>query len=478
VSTKAKKNARRRKTAGPKPKAKSVTRRRRKPAAPIEVFEDANPVEVAVLAPAPPPVVEEHEPLEPLSTPEPSFASRVPPPAPDRPHPDRRRAIFFDVENTSRAEHIARVIEHLAVDRTAARTDFIAVGNWRVIGHDTARLLARHGAQLVHSAPSVGVRDWSDLRIAVGAGVWLAAARAGDVIELVSDDRAFDAVGDVAAALGISYRRLSFRRLAAMRTGEAASVAEAPPEPLRQEEPRGGGDRGRRRGRRGGRGRDRDRGRDHRDRDRDHPRHVPPPPAPVLEPSPTGAQVMPEKNGEPAIEPHTAPHDEIVSVVQELIERSRDRSLSIDTLANALKSRGFRRPPGSPRLITRLRRIREITIDRTGRITLVDGASPSPVADAAPEREEAPPPAPVAVQEPEPYDEPEEEAPNGNRAPPPPRSVDDFDPWNEPTPGNEITGGPGRVPPGEVFPAPARRRRSRRGGRGRHRGRSGQPAAP
>jgi hypothetical protein len=199
----------------------------------------------------------------------------------------------------------------------------------------------------------------------------------------------------------------------------------------------------------------------------------------VLEPSPTGAQVVPEHNGEPAIEPHTAPHDEIVSVVQELIERSRDRSLSIDTLANALKSRGFRRPPGSPRLITRLRRIREITIDRTGRITLVDGVSPIPAAEAAPAREEAPLPEPVAAQEPEPYDEPEEEGPNGNRAPPPPRSVDDFDPWNEPTPGNEITGGPGRVPPGEVFPAPARpRRRSRRGGRGRHRGRSGQPAAP
>jgi hypothetical protein len=186
---------------------------------------------------------------------------------------------------------------------------------------------------------------------------------------------------------------------------------------------------------------------------------------------------VPEGDGEPAIEPHTAPHDEIVSVVQELIQRSRDRALSIDTLANALKSRGFRRPPGSPRLITRLRRIREITIDRTGRITLVDGAPPSP-AEAAPTREEAPPLVPVAAQEPEPYHEPEEEGPNGNRAPPPPIPADDFDPWNEPTPGNEITGGPGRVPPGEVFPTPVRRRRSRRGGRGRHRGRSGQPAAP
>ena len=90
---------------------------------------------------------------------EPVFANRVSPAPPDRPFPSSHRAIFFDVENTSRAAHIARVIEHLAVDRVGRRTDFVAVGNWRVIGHDTARLLARHGAHLVHSAPSVGVRD-------------------------------------------------------------------------------------------------------------------------------------------------------------------------------------------------------------------------------------------------------------------------------------------------------------------------------
>ena len=37
----------------------------------------------------------------------------------------------------------------------------------------------QRGAHLVHSAPSTGVRDWSDLRIAVAAGIWLAAARPG-----------------------------------------------------------------------------------------------------------------------------------------------------------------------------------------------------------------------------------------------------------------------------------------------------------
>ena len=101
----------------------------------------------------------------------------------------------------------------------------MAVGNWRVIGHDTARLLAHHGAALVHSAPSVGVRDWSDLRIAVSAGVWLAGARPGDVIEIVSDDQAFDAVGDVAASLGVTFRRTSYRALAG---GRSAPQVEAP----------------------------------------------------------------------------------------------------------------------------------------------------------------------------------------------------------------------------------------------------------
>lgn len=463
MSTRPKKSKRRRVAAGSKPK--SVSRRRKPPAPEVEAFEAAVDVEAAPPPSLLPAVVEEHDPVVQLSIPEPSFAARVVPPAPDRAHPDHRRAIFFDVENTSRAEHIARVIEHLSVDRQVSRTEFIAVGNWRVIGHDTARLLARHGAQLVHSAPSVGVRDWSDLRIAVAAGVWLAAARAGDVIELVSDDRAFDAVGDVAASLGISFRRLSFRRLAGMRAADGGFATEAVvPEAPRQEAPRGGGGRGRRRGRRGGRGRDQRDHRDHRDqREPERPR-----PAPVFEPAPTGAHVPPETNGEPALEPHTAPHDELVGVVRELIDRSRDNVVSIDTLANALKSRGFRRPPGSPRLITRLRRIKEITIDRGGRITLVGGdhgGRPEP-------QESAPPPAapPVIVdRDPDEYDAP------GNRALPPEPPLGEFDP-DEPTPGNELSGGPGRVPPGEVDVS-RRRRRSRRGGRGRHRGRSSAPTA-
>src|SRR5258705_4267143 len=204
--------------------------------------------------PAEPPVPETTALPVRTATPERAFAGRVKPAAAPAPLPTGRRAIFVDVENSSRADHIGRVLDHLAIDRADRRVDLIAVGNWRVIGADSARLLARRGAQLVHSAPSTGVRDWSDLRIAVSAGVWLGSGRPGDLIEIISDDRAFDAVGDVAAVLGVEYRRLSYRNL----SGVTPSAEEAPaPETAAPREGRGGrrGGRGRRPGGRSGRSR-------------------------------------------------------------------------------------------------------------------------------------------------------------------------------------------------------------------------------
>jgi hypothetical protein len=76
-------------------------------------------------------------------------------------------------------------------------TDFCAIGNWGGVGDESAPLFARHGARLLHRAPAPGVQPWSDLRIGVAAGTWLGAARAEDRIDMVSDDRAFDAVGDM-----------------------------------------------------------------------------------------------------------------------------------------------------------------------------------------------------------------------------------------------------------------------------------------
>jgi hypothetical protein len=301
-------------------------------------------------------------------------------PAP--PRPTARRAIFLDVENTSRPQHLAHVIDHLAVDRRDCTTDLVAVANWKVVSHESARLLAQRGAQLVHSAPSTGVRDWSDLRIAVAAGIWLAAARPGDAIEIVSDDRAFDAVGDVAASLGIGFHRLSYRRLV---KGEVDEIASAEP---RQEA--GGASRARRR-HRGGRGRS--------------GTHRPPSagvherrPAAVAGPQPRA----PAAHGAPhAAEAQTAPHDEIVSIVRELVEASPGRSVSMDTLANALKSRGFRRPPGSPRLMTRLRRIREVVVSPSGAITLAeDGQAPEPEPRQPPEEPATAAPTALAGAEP------------------------------------------------------------------------------
>jgi len=402
-------------------------------------------------ATAPPEPQAEPAPFEvEFANPEFVFAARAAarPPEPERPFPTSRRAIFFDVENTSRPQHIARVIDYLSVDRLGRRTDFVAVGNWRVIGHDTARLLAGHGAQLLHSAPSVGVKDWSDLRIAVAAGVWLGTARPGDILEILSDDRAFDAVGDVATSLGISFRRLSYRGL----TGtprEAEPVAAAEP----RVEPSSGGRY--RRGRRGGYGGRREM------------------PTARAAPQPAARPVV-------AAEPHTAPHDELLGVARDLIRLAPGGAVTLDTLANALKGRGFSRTPGSPRLITRLRRIRELTVSRSGHITLVDPHSAAqtpmeaepleaesaeiepidvePVARAAPER--APRPSPRDTRS---LDERRAEVEAAQRL----HAVGS--PAPAPAPAPALAPAPAPAPPSEDPQDDGhRRRRSRRGGR-RHR---------
>ena len=339
------------------------------------------PKAAARVEPQPAPVAPSAEPADiVLSTPEVAFAARALPPEPERPVPARRRAIFFDVENTSRPEHISRVFDHLAVDWSSWRTELIAVGNWKVIGRDTARLLARHGAHLIHSAPSVGVSDWSDLRIGVAAGVWLARARPGDVLEIITNDRAFDAVGDVAASLGIGFKRLTHHGLV------AAAHEDEVPAPTRAPASEGHARR---------------RGRGYRRRRWGEGAPAAPAVQPTVRPpEPVVAETPAEVGEEAAASAHTAPHDEIINVVHDLMQRSPTRAVTIDTLANALKGRGFSRTPGSPRLITRLRRIKEISVSRSGVITLVgEGAEtvPAPVEPAAPPPVESIAEAPIAA---------------------------------------------------------------------------------
>jgi hypothetical protein len=433
------------------PKKKTTKRRRsggrrrpapvRKAAPPAEVPPQPTPVPTVAVpaldqAPEAPPEI-------PLANPEAAFAARAAarPPEPERPLPAIRRAIFFDVENTSRVQHIARVIDYLAVDRLGRRTDFVAVGNWRVIGHDTARLLAGHGAQLLHSAPSVGVKDWSDLRIAVGAGVWLGTARPGDILEIISDDRAFDAVGDVATGLGIAFRRLSYRGLTGLPREFEPAAAPAAAEP-RGEAPAAP----RRRRRRGGRGRRE---------------------APIVQAAPPAAA----RHVVSGAEAHTAPHDELLGVTRDLIRASSNGAVTLDTLANALKARGFSRPPGSPRLITRLRRLRELSVSRSGHITLVDSNAVEPVGTGAqPDR---------AVDDLEPVvdqlDDEDRDLPDGNRRDD--RPLDERRAAVEAAQRSPEAGVPDRAAAGEgPRDAGQRRRRSRRGGR-RHR-RHSAPAAP
>lgn len=384
----------------------------------------------ATPAPAPAESVEPESALPAVlnATPERGFAARVRPPAPSPPLPAARRAIFVDVENSSRADHISRVLDHLAIDRQERRVDLIAVGNWRVIGADSARLLARRGAHLVHSAPSTGVKDWSDLRIAVSAGVWLGSARPGDLVEIISDDRAFDAVGDVAALLGVEYRRLSYRGLTGL-----ASMAE----PLEPEAPapRDG------HGRRGRRGRRRARGGGGRP---EHPGRVPAPPRAVV---PHAAAPAHEPARAPEGAAHTAPHDELVEIVRELADRAPNGAVLIDTLARTLKERGFSRPPGSPRLITRLRRIRELEVSRTGMITLVGAAAGAARGDEGPELEAEPDGAEAGTE-------------------------------GGPEPGNEAEPEPGTAPAGGARSRPRRRGRRRRRRRGGGGGGTPPPSSP
>jgi len=152
---------------------------------------------------------------------------------------------------------------------------------------------------------------------------------------------------------------------------------------------------------------------------------------------------------------HTAPHDELVDVVRELAGRAPGGAVLIDTLARALKERGFSRPPGSPRLITRRRRIRELAVSRTGMITLVSAAHAAPAPEEALEESEPMTAVPAEAGE-----------LDGNVAP---EEADEVDGNVAPA---AVRAGEGR-PGGGPRRGRRRRRRRRRGGGG-----GGTPAAP
>lgn len=438
-----------------KPRAATAnTKIAKKPRAPRKKKAVAAPVEAApeivdlpvvvppaevIPAPAPTTVIIQ------TVNPETLFHERHAGAAPPRPLPARRRGVFFDVENTSRPSDVERVLDHLGLDFSDHDTEFFAVGNWRVVGHETARLLASRGARLVHSAPAVGVRDWSDLRIAVSAGVWLAAARPGDMIQIVSDDQAFDAVGDVAMSLGVSFDRLSYRRM-------AGSAAAADPIPAATGDDRRDS-RGRRRRRPGsGSGRS-SYGSDRNDRS-ERPRSAAPPPR---RPAPAPVAVANDEDAAQA-----ASEAEIVGVIHDLLANSPN-GISLDALTNALKAAGHRRPPGSLRLVTRLRRIKSVDFINNNMIRLHgDDAGERP----APPPRPAPPVRHHAIE----FDShgilsAERDEPRGSSIDPEHDDADDAENGE----GGEDGGDETAVATGDQ-PATGARRRRRRGGR-RRRGR-------
>jgi len=259
-----------------------------------------------------------------------------------------QRTVFIDVENTSHEEALERVLEQLEIDRANLPTEVIGVGNWRLVAQRLARRLAALGAQLVHSAPVAGVRDWSDLWIAVAAGLRLGRALPGDTLEIVSNDKAFDAVGDAAAGLGVIFRRIT------LTTGHTRQpVSDSLPEESRAP-------RRRRRGTRGGA---------KKAALVAAPGAVATPSAPAAtaahHPAPTRAAPAPTEG------PHTATHEQITALLERLSGGIADRWVNLDVLENVLKNEGFSRPPGSQRLVTRLRRLEDIEVSPHGAVRLI-----------------------------------------------------------------------------------------------------------
>jgi len=295
---------------------------------------------------------------------------------------DSRRVVFIDVENTSSEAALLGALDQVKAEPAVARTELVAVGNWRVIGQHVARMLAQRGARLLHTAPATGVKDWSDLWIAVAAGIWLGRASPGDEIEIISADRAFDAVADAANHLGVRFRRLTY--------GPLSGLAEA----IVPAEVAAGG----RRRRRGGRSRRRS--------TEPSPTWAAPPPQtgahpPASEVAPTAA--LPPSNGVEA-SLHGATPEQIIATIARLTARHPERGVNLDLLINALKAEGFGRPPGSPRLVTRLRKMKDVEVMPTGMVRLVN-LPPGPLPDipaeqasaAAEEASEAAPYAPASA---------------------------------------------------------------------------------
>jgi hypothetical protein len=76
-----------------------------------------------------------------------------------------------------------------------------------------------------------------------------------------------------------------------------------------------------------------------------------------------------------------APHDEVLSVVYDLL-KSSPSGVMLDAVARRLKDMGFVRPPNSPRLVTRLRGFKELDVSPRGLIRAKEASATAPEATA------------------------------------------------------------------------------------------------
>lgn len=77
-----------------------------------------------------------------------------------------------------------------------------------------------------------------------------------------------------------------------------------------------------------------------------------------------------------------------MAVIGRLTNGDPGRWVNLDVLEKALKTEGFSRPAGSPRLVTRLRMMKDVEIDSHGRARIAPGAAPPPLLANEPDASE------------------------------------------------------------------------------------------
>jgi hypothetical protein len=67
---------------------------------------------------------------------------------------------------------------------------------------------------------------------------------------------------------------------------------------------------------------------------------------------------------------HGASQEHILATIRRLTGGDPSRWVNLDIVATALKAEGFTRPPGSPRLVVRLRRMKDVVVQPNGMVRL------------------------------------------------------------------------------------------------------------